>query len=135
MGPRKGDTVLWYRVTRHPRVFHGLTGCQRTPRFWGVTYFFRLIYYTNLFIMIPHLKGIIPNFLSNNFFLNITRNSFTTGTRVDSTPCEALGKENKEAFIIYKFFYPQKIIYNFLINFRTYFNINKTINNYLKLFF
>ena len=20
------------RVTRHPRVFHGLTGCQRTPR-------------------------------------------------------------------------------------------------------
>ena len=27
----------WCRVTRHPLVFHGLTGCQRTPRFWGVT--------------------------------------------------------------------------------------------------
>ena len=26
-----------FRVTRHSRVFHGLTGCQRTPRFWGVT--------------------------------------------------------------------------------------------------
>ena len=25
------------RVTRHSRVFRGLTGCQRTPRFWGVT--------------------------------------------------------------------------------------------------
>ena len=25
------------RVTRHSRVFRGLTGNQRTPRFWGVT--------------------------------------------------------------------------------------------------
>ena len=25
------------RVTRHSRVFRGLTGCQRTPRFWSVT--------------------------------------------------------------------------------------------------
>ena len=25
------------RVTRHSRVFHGLTGSQRTPGFWGVT--------------------------------------------------------------------------------------------------
>ena len=23
----------WCRVTRHPRVFYGLTGCQRTPGF------------------------------------------------------------------------------------------------------
>ena len=27
----------WCWVTRHSRVFHGLTGCQRTPGFWGVT--------------------------------------------------------------------------------------------------
>ena len=27
----------WCRVTRHPRVFRGLTGCQRTPGFWGFT--------------------------------------------------------------------------------------------------
>ena len=26
------------RVTRHSRVFRGLTGSQRTPGFWGVTY-------------------------------------------------------------------------------------------------
>ena len=25
------------RVTRHSRVFRGMTGCQRTPGFWGVT--------------------------------------------------------------------------------------------------
>ena len=31
------DFREWYRVIRHPRVFRGLTGCQRTPRFWGVT--------------------------------------------------------------------------------------------------
>ena len=27
----------WCRVTRHPRVFHWLKGCQRTPWFRGVT--------------------------------------------------------------------------------------------------
>ena len=27
----------WCRVTRHPRVFRWLTGCQRTPEKWGVT--------------------------------------------------------------------------------------------------
>ena len=25
------------RVTRHSRVFRGLTGSQRTPKIWGVT--------------------------------------------------------------------------------------------------
>ena len=38
--PRKKETLPdfheWFRVTRHPQVFRGLTGCQRTPRFWGV---------------------------------------------------------------------------------------------------
>ena len=33
--PRTKETLLdfreWCRVTRHPRVFHRLTGCQRTP--------------------------------------------------------------------------------------------------------
>ena len=33
----KADFHELCRVTRHPRVFRGLTGCQRTPRFWGVT--------------------------------------------------------------------------------------------------
>ena len=26
------DFHEWCRVTRHPRIFHGLTGCQRDPR-------------------------------------------------------------------------------------------------------
>ena len=30
------DFREWCRVTLHPRVFRGLTGCQRTPGFWGV---------------------------------------------------------------------------------------------------
>ena len=39
--PRTKETLPdfreWCRVTRHSRVFRGLTGCQRTPRVWGVT--------------------------------------------------------------------------------------------------
>ena len=39
--PRTKETLLdflkWRRVTRHPLVFHGFTGSQRTLRFWGVT--------------------------------------------------------------------------------------------------
>ena len=31
------DFCEWCQVTRHSRVFRRLTGCQRTPRFWGVT--------------------------------------------------------------------------------------------------
>ena len=31
------DFLKWRRVTRPPLVFRGLTGSQRTPRFWGVT--------------------------------------------------------------------------------------------------
>ena len=40
--PRTKETLLdfhaWCRVIRHPRVFRRLTGCQRDPQFWGVTY-------------------------------------------------------------------------------------------------
>ena len=39
--PRTKETLPdfheWRRVTRHPVVFRGLTGSQRTPRIWGVT--------------------------------------------------------------------------------------------------
>ena len=39
--PRTKETLPDFcercRVTGHSRVFRGLTGCQRTPRFWGVT--------------------------------------------------------------------------------------------------
>ena len=39
--PRTNETLLdflkWRRVTRHPLVFRGLMGSQRTSGFWGVT--------------------------------------------------------------------------------------------------
>ena len=37
------DFLKWRRVTRHPLVFRGLTGSQRTPGFWGVTGFERFL--------------------------------------------------------------------------------------------
>ena len=42
------DFLKWRRVTRRPLVFHGLTGSQRTPGFWGVT-----AWYQSLGIRIP----------------------------------------------------------------------------------
>ena len=54
--PRTKETLLDFRekcrVTRHSRVFHGLTGGQRTPRIWGVT-----AWYQSLGIRIPRELG------------------------------------------------------------------------------
>ena len=54
--PRTKETLLdfreWCQVTRHSRVFRGLTGCQRTPRFWGVT-----AWYQSIGIRIPRAWG------------------------------------------------------------------------------
>ena len=40
--PRTKETMPDFhekcQVTRHSRVFHGLTGSERTPEFWGVTF-------------------------------------------------------------------------------------------------
>ena len=33
----KGDSMKWCRVTRHPQIFRGFTGCQWTLGIWGVT--------------------------------------------------------------------------------------------------
>ena len=45
--PRTKETLPdfreWRRITRHPRAFRGLTGCQRIPRFWGITLLFNVI--------------------------------------------------------------------------------------------
>ena len=46
------DFLKWRRVTRHPLVFRGLTGSQRTPRVWGVT-----AWYQSLGIRIPKELG------------------------------------------------------------------------------
>ena len=47
------DFLKWRQVTRHPLVFRGLTGSQRTPGFWGVT-----ASYHNLGIRIPRELGL-----------------------------------------------------------------------------
>ena len=45
--PRTKETLLdfreRYRVTRHSLVFRGLTGYQKTPRFWGVKTWYQSI--------------------------------------------------------------------------------------------
>ena len=46
------DFLKWCMVTRHPLVFRGLTGSQRTPGFWGVT-----AWYQSLSIRIPRELG------------------------------------------------------------------------------
>ena len=46
------DFHEWCRVTRHPLLFHRLTGSQRTPRNWGVT-----AWYQSLGIRIPRERG------------------------------------------------------------------------------
>ena len=33
----KWNIKVWYRVTRNPQAFRGLTGYQQDPRIWGVT--------------------------------------------------------------------------------------------------
>ena len=56
--PRTRETLLdflkWRRVTRHPLVFRGLTGSQRTPGKWGVTDCFLVV-------------GCLPYFYCKNF--------------------------------------------------------------------
>ena len=53
--PRTKETLLDFheicRVTRHSRVFRGLTGSQRTPGFWDVTLFFLTYTYTNSWVL------------------------------------------------------------------------------------
>ena len=38
------DFLKWRRVTRRRLVFCGLTGSERTPGFWGVTFIYIYIY-------------------------------------------------------------------------------------------
>ena len=45
MDPDKWETIVWYRVTRNPQEFHGLTGWSTDPRFLGR-------HITNLYIYI-----------------------------------------------------------------------------------
>ena len=59
------DFHEWCRVTRHPRIFRGLTGCQRTPRFWGV-----IAWYQSKGIRLPwELGGCIHKFSPDTRFI------------------------------------------------------------------
>ena len=55
--PRTKETLANFRekcrVTRHSRVFRGLTGSQQTPGFWGV-----IAWYHSLGIRIPRELGL-----------------------------------------------------------------------------
>ena len=47
----------WCPVTRHPRVFRRLAGCQRTPRIWGVI--------INVFFLLQSIRFPIEVFYDN----------------------------------------------------------------------
>ena len=61
------DFHEWCRVIRHPQIFRGLTSCQRTPRFWGVTgwktYFSEYIFDIDI---IQSDKNIAADFLTRD---------------------------------------------------------------------
>ena len=54
--PRTKETLPDFRekcrVTRHSRVFHGLTGSQRTPGFWNVTLVLCVEWYLHMFELV-----------------------------------------------------------------------------------
>ena len=65
------DFLKWRRVTRHPLVFRGLTGSQRTLGFWGVTVLLmdfyigllgQIIYRLCTKGRVPRTKETVPNF-------------------------------------------------------------------------
>ena len=52
------------RVTRHPLVFRGLTGSQRTPGNWGVTIALHF-YKSTLFCIVSYFNSLQINLLPN----------------------------------------------------------------------
>ena len=46
------DFLKWRRVTRHPLIFRGLTGSQRTPGKWGVTFQSKRRHYSTLLSLV-----------------------------------------------------------------------------------
>ena len=77
--PRTKETLADFRekcwVARHSRVFRGLTGSQRTPVFWGVTFISHIQVKTYTFILkcLAHVALRVANcpgsfLLRNNLF-------------------------------------------------------------------
>ena len=43
MDSDKRDTTVWYRVTRNPQEFSGLTVVNGSPRFWGIIAWYQIL--------------------------------------------------------------------------------------------
>ena len=74
--PRTKETMPDFReccrFTRYPHVFCGLTGCQRTPGFWGITFHF-LFYDTfplTRFMIHPQLGRFMINLRLGRFMIH-----------------------------------------------------------------
>ena len=71
-GPRTKETLPDFcekcRVTRHSRVFRGLTGSQRTPGIWGVT--FKILKFQILFKNPKISKLQFQTFQTYDYFYN-----------------------------------------------------------------
>ena len=63
--PRTKETLLdflkWCQVTRPPLVFSGLTGSQRTPGFWGITYRAWDVVISGRFLSYYHIPMHLPD--------------------------------------------------------------------------
>ena len=70
--PRTKETLPDFRekcrVTRHSRVFRGLTGSQRTPGFWGVTEYMSLLL---IFEFAESLEGFFQHWVKGQGELDI----------------------------------------------------------------
>ena len=79
MGPGKGDTMVWCRVTRHSRVFRGLISCQRDPWDLGRHIFQKLGFEKVILSNHPFINIVFPKIMisrlivyeSNWFYLYI----------------------------------------------------------------
>ena len=86
------DFREWCQVTRHPRVFRGLTGCQRTPRKWGVTTSFILylpsslsLLYSLSLLPLSHARikiSVNTNISVIGFYKNIGKISMNIFTKI-----------------------------------------------------
>ena len=84
MGPGKGDTTVWYQVTRHLQVFCGLTVGQRTPRVWGITglvesFIKRIQLISSPLLMrqdFLHLHGDSLSYMQMSHFLTVVSSNF-----------------------------------------------------------
>ena len=62
------DFLKWCRVTRHPLVFHGLTGSQRTPGFGASQ--FRLLLKTGVYLDLKETY-VVPSFRRNLISISV----------------------------------------------------------------